>query len=61
VARTREMVKLYCGARTRTGSACKRKDLYRSGKCRLHGGLSTGPRTVTGKSVSSLNAKKRTP
>ena len=61
MARAREMVKLYCGAKTRAGAACKRKDLYRSGRCRLHGGLSTGPRTIEGKLVASMNAKKRTP
>ena len=25
---------------------CKRRDLYRSGRCKLHGGLSTGPRNL---------------
>lgn len=35
---------LTCGARTRAGTPCKRRDLYLSGRCRLHGGLSTGPK-----------------
>ena len=39
-----ELRGLTCGARTRAGTPCKRKDLYRSGRCALHGGLSTGPR-----------------
>ena len=34
-----------CGARTRAGTPCKRRDLYGSGRCRLHGGLSTGPKS----------------
>ncbi|MDL2317076.1 hypothetical protein LJC59_08400, partial [Desulfovibrio sp. OttesenSCG-928-A18] len=34
---------LTCGARTRKGTPCKLKDLYRSGRCKFHGGLSTGP------------------
>jgi len=38
-----ELRDLTCGARTRAGTPCKRKDLYTSGRCRLHGGLSTGP------------------
>src|SRR3954447_26962066 len=44
-----------CGAKTRSGSSCKRpaernpKTGKRS-RCRLHGGLSTGPRTPQGKS-----------
>jgi hypothetical protein len=36
---------LRCGARTRSGTPCKRRDLYASGRCRLHGGLSTGPKS----------------
>ncbi|WP_369681150.1 HGGxSTG domain-containing protein [Pseudomonas veronii] len=35
---------LRCGAKTRAGTSCKRRDLYASGRCRLHGGLSTGPK-----------------
>lgn len=39
-----ELIGMTCGARTRAGTPCKRRDLYASGRCRLHGGLSTGPR-----------------
>lgn len=39
-----ELRGLTCGARTRAGTPCKRRDLYQSGRCRLHGGLSTGPK-----------------
>lgn len=46
---------LSCGARTRRGTPCKRKDLYGSGRCPLHGGLSTGPRTPAGKARSASN------
>ena len=35
-------------ART-TGQPCQCKALYRGGRCRMHGGLSTGPKTVEGK------------
>jgi hypothetical protein len=44
-----------CGARTRAGTPCKRRDVYLSGRCRLHGGLSTGPKTVEGKARSARN------
>lgn len=44
-----ECMDMRCGARTRKGTPCKRKDIYRSGRCRLHGGLSTGPKTAEGK------------
>ena len=36
-----------CGARTRAGCAC-RQPAMANGRCRLHGGLSTGPRTTEG-------------
>lgn len=40
-----------CGARTRSpdGAPCKSKVVKDSARCRLHGGLSTGPRTPEGK------------
>ena len=44
-----------CEARTRQGTLCKRRDQLRGGRCRLHGGLSTGPRTVAGKRRSAMN------
>lgn len=47
-----------CGAKTRAGTPCQRKDLLRGGRCRLHGGLSTGPRTMEGKRKSALNTGK---
>ena len=37
-----------CGARTRGGCAC-RQPAMSNGRCRLHGGLSTGPRTPEGR------------
>lgn len=46
-----------CGAHTRTGTPCKRRDLYRSGRCKLHGGLSTGPQTAKGKRRSAHGGK----
>lgn len=39
-----ELRGLTCGAKTRSGHPCKRTDLYRSGRCKFHGGMSTGPR-----------------
>jgi hypothetical protein len=48
-----------CGATTRAGTPCKQKGIFANGRCKLHGGLSTGPRTKRGKRRSSLNWKKR--
>ena len=36
-----------CGARTRKGHPCRCRAL-KNGRCRLHGGLSTGPKTEGG-------------
>ncbi len=36
-----------CGARTRLGAEC-RQPAMRNGRCRMHGGASTGPRTADG-------------
>jgi hypothetical protein len=36
-----------CGARTRAGCPC-RQPAMANGRCRMHGGLSTGPRTPAG-------------
>jgi hypothetical protein len=36
-----------CGARNRRGTPC-RCPAMPNGRCRLHGGLSTGPRTLAG-------------
>lgn len=51
---------LRCGARTRAGTPCKRIDLYGCGRCRMHGGLSTGPRTAVGRARVTLNLIART-
>jgi len=42
------MEPLLCGARTRQGHPCRRPALRGRRRCRLHGGLSTGPRTAEG-------------
>lgn len=38
-----------CGARTRSGGQCQRPAFKSIGRCRLHGGLSSGAKTVEGK------------
>lgn len=48
---------LRCGARgKRTGRPCPLTTVYGNGRCRFHGGLSTGPRTAEGKAIASRNA-----
>ena len=56
-----------CGARCRDGHRCQDRatrdaetDCYvRNGRCRLHGGLSTGPRTAAGKRRVGEAARRR--
>jgi hypothetical protein len=52
-----DLVWLSCGARTRAGTPCKRPVLLPAGRCRLHGGRSTGPRTAAGKARSAANGR----
>ncbi|WP_429335953.1 HGGxSTG domain-containing protein [Paraburkholderia sp. 35.1] len=60
-----DLLGLRCGAKTRAGTPCKRVDLYGSGRCKLHGGLSTGPTTPEGKARAARNGhapkRKRSP
>ncbi|MEM6410227.1 MAG: HGGxSTG domain-containing protein [Pseudomonadota bacterium] len=51
----RKTEKQVCGAKTRTGKPCQMKPEPGKKRCRLHGGLSTGPKTVEGKARSALN------
>ena len=47
-----------CGAKTRAGGACQNPAIKDRSRCKLHGGLSTGPRTLAGKArVIAANTK----
>jgi hypothetical protein len=49
-----------CGAKTKlTGRPCKRRDIEANGRCKLHGGLSTGPKTAEGKARSARNGFRK--
>lgn len=62
-----ELRGLECGATARKGTPCRQLSLYvNNGRCKFHGGLSTGPRTKRGKKRSARNGllpkhRKRTP
>ena len=50
-----------CGAHARTtGKPCQAKALA-NGRCKLHGGLSTGPKTDEGKERAKANLKQFRP
>ena len=47
-----------CGAKTRSGAPCAKFPIEGKRRCRLHGGLSTGPKTVAGRAaISAANTK----
>lgn len=49
-----------CGAKTKaTGSPCRCRAVFANGRCKFHGGLSTGPRTEAGKKISAQNGFKK--
>ena len=60
-----ELRSLTCGTNTRAGTPCKLTSIYENGRCKIHGGLSTGPTSAAGKRKAALNGfrpkKKRTP
>lgn len=51
-------IKLTCGAKTRIGTPCKNTRIFKNGRCKNHGGLSTGPLTEQGKARVSANLEK---
>lgn len=54
-----ELYDVTCGAKTRKGTPCKLRSIYRSGRCKYHGGLSTGAKTLEGKKKVALNGFKK--
>lgn len=46
-----------CGARTRVGGQCKARVVKGKSKCRMHGGLSTGPKSAVGRFAALWNLK----
>lgn len=47
-----------CGAKTRRGTPCQRPARKVNGKCRLHGGRSTGAKTQEGRAkIAAANLK----
>jgi len=50
----RKKLTIICGAKNRKGLPCQCKLLLRGGKCRFHGGMSTGAKTPEGKARSMV-------
>lgn len=53
-----DLVGLTCGAKTRAGTPYKLNSIYANGRCKFHGGLSTGPKSEAGRRQSVENGKK---
>lgn len=50
-----------CGAKTKsTGEPCKSTQIFRNGRCKFHGGPSTGPKSAEGKLTALENLKQFT-
>lgn len=47
-----------CGAKTKAGTPCKQKGIFENGRCKWHGGQSTGPITEAGKEQARINGRK---
>jgi len=47
-----------CGAKTRSGAPCRAKGLGRGGRCKNHGGGSTGPKTEAGRKRIAEGTRK---
>ena len=54
----RKKLRKICGAKNRKGLPCQCKLLLKGGKCKFHGGMSTGAKTPEGKirSIAALRA-----
>ncbi len=48
-----------CGAKTRAGGYCQAKVVKGRSRCRMHGGLSTGPKTASGRQRISDAQRRR--
>ena len=48
-----------CGARTRKGTPCRIRAIAGKKRCRLHGGLSTGPTSAQGRAAIAESNRRR--
>jgi hypothetical protein len=55
----RKRIRPRCGARTRAGAPCQAPGNGKGGRCKLHGGKSTGPRTHDGRRRISMIQQER--
>ncbi len=47
-----------CGAKAKSsGQPCKSKEIHKNGRCKFHGGLSTGPKSAEGELAALENLR----
>jgi hypothetical protein len=55
----RECRGMVCGGRgRRSGRPCQSQEIYPNGRCKWHGGASTGPKTAEGRARSQSNLRR---
>lgn len=53
-----ECVGMICGAKAKSsGRPCKSTQIHKNGRCKFHGGLSTGPKSTQGKLTALENLR----
>ena len=48
----------FCGAVNQSGLPCRMLAIFDNGRCKWHGGCSTGPKTEAGKEQARINGLK---
>lgn len=59
VGRVEKALRPCCGAKTRKGGSCQARSVSGAERCRLHGGLSTGPKTADGRARICESNRRR--
>jgi hypothetical protein len=50
-----DLGRLTCGAMNKRKEPCRQTEIHRNGRCKYHGGLSTGPKSAEGKGRARVN------
>ena len=58
-ARRIAKLRIKCGAKTRKGTTCRNMSEAGKGRCKFHGGKSTGPRTAEGRARIAEGQRRR--
>lgn len=54
-----QCIDMTCGGKgRRSGEPCKSREIFRNGRCKWHGGASTGPKTTEGSERSRTNLRR---